>query len=59
MRDLYSVVHRECGPVSTFVTLREAERELAHMLADEPAWAGELWVEPFTVEVTARNGGDG
>ncbi len=56
MPDLYSIVHRECGPVSTFLTLHEAERELADVLADEPTWVGDLWVEP---EVSARVGGDG
>jgi hypothetical protein len=51
MPDLARVVHRDCGPSSTFLTLREAERELADVLYDEPTWVGDVWVEPFTVEV--------
>jgi len=31
--DLYSLVHREAGPVSTFTTREEAEAELAAVLA--------------------------
>jgi hypothetical protein len=40
------------------VTLREAERELADVLVDEPTWVGVVWVEPFTVEVSQREGGE-
>ena len=35
--DLYSLVHREAGPVSTFLTREEAEAELEAVLEDEPA----------------------
>jgi len=34
--DLYSLVHRDAGPVSTFTTRGEAEAELAAVLEDEP-----------------------
>lgn len=51
MADLYSLVHREAGPLSTFTTLEEAEAELAAVLEDEPGWLPELWVEPFVLVV--------
>ena len=51
MADLYSLVHREAGPVATFTTVAEAEAELKAVLEDEPAWRPDLWVEPFEVVV--------
>jgi hypothetical protein len=54
MADLYSLMHREAGPVSTFTTLGEAEAELEAVLEDEPGWVDDLWVEPFELVVTPR-----
>ena len=50
--DLYSLVRRETGPVSTFLTREEAEAELEAVLEDEPAWFPDLWVEPFVLVVS-------
>ena len=36
--DLFSLVHREAGPVSTFTTREEANDELEAVLRDEPTW---------------------
>ena len=47
MPDLWSLVHREYGPIQTFLTREEAERTLEDMLRDEPGWAEKLSVEPF------------
>ena len=47
--DLYSLVHREAGPVSTFTTREEAEAELAAVLEDAPDWRPDVWVEPLVV----------
>ena len=52
MADLYSLVHREAGPVSTFTTREEAEAELEAMLEDEPAWLPDVWVAPFELVVS-------
>ena len=49
--DLWSVMHRELGPVCTLLTRKEAELALAEMLRDEPGWADELSVEPFSFRV--------
>lgn len=51
MEQLYSLVHREHGAISTFTTSEEAERELERVLDDEPAWADLLRVEPFELIV--------
>lgn len=51
MADLYSLVHEEAGPVSTFTTMAEAVRELHAVLADEPDWIRRLWTEPFELVV--------
>ena len=47
MGDRFALIHRDAGPVATFVTQAEAERELTAMLRDEPSWKGAAWVEPF------------
>ena len=39
---LYSLVHREFGPISTFATQAEPQRDLEAVLRDEPDWAEEL-----------------
>ena len=54
MADLYSLVHREAGPVSTFTTREEAEAELAAVLEDEPRWVAYLWIEPFTLTLAEK-----
>ena len=51
MADLYSLMHREAGPLATFTTPAEAEEELAAVLEDEPDWRPDLWVEPFELVV--------
>ncbi len=47
MADLYSLRHREVGPLATFTTYEDAERELEDMLQEEPTWSVDLWIEPF------------
>lgn len=49
---LYSLVHRESGPVATYATEAEAQRDLAAVLRDEPGWVDDLYIErfEFTVE---------
>ena len=47
MPDFYSLVHCDAGPLETFETREEAERELARVVKDEPTWADDLWIEPF------------
>ena len=51
MADLYSLMHREAGPVSTFTTREEAKDELEAVLRDEPTWLTRVWIEPFTLVV--------
>lgn len=51
MADLYTLVHWDFGPVSTFTTLEDAERELAAVLRDEPEWEAELSIESFELVV--------
>ena len=40
--DLYSLMHREAGPLATFTTPAEAEAELEAVVEDEPAWDASL-----------------
>ena len=47
MAVLCSPVHRDAGPLATFTTWQDAVEELRDVLSDEPAWSGELWIEPF------------
>ena len=47
MADLYVVVHRDAGPLATFLTEAEAELERDEILNDEPEWADDVWIEPF------------
>jgi len=51
MTDLDSLVHAEHGPIRTFTTRGEAERELADVLEDEPGWVSDLYVESFELAV--------
>lgn len=47
MERLYSLVHRDDGAISTFMSREEAEQALRNVLADEPSWADQLRVESF------------
>ena len=51
MADPYLLVHREAGPLATFMTWQEAVDELRDVLSDEPTWSGDLWIEPFELVV--------
>ena len=51
MPDLYSVVHREIGPLATFANYDEAVLELERVFWDEPTWLPDLWIEPFDLVV--------
>jgi hypothetical protein len=44
---LYSLVHRESGPVATYATEEQARRTLEAVLQDEPGWAEDIYIEPF------------
>jgi hypothetical protein len=48
---LYSLVHGDAGPVATFTTEAEAQRELEAVLRDEPDWIEDLSIEPFELIV--------
>ena len=50
MAALYSLVHREFGPISTFAAHNEADRELGRVLEDEPGWVNVLSIEVFWVD---------
>jgi hypothetical protein len=56
---LYSLVHREEGPISTYLTKAKAERELEAVLRDEPDWADDLYIEPFEFVDAADADGPG
>ena len=45
--ELWSLVHRDFGPISTFVTREAAEEDLAAVLRDEPSWSEDLGVERY------------
>ena len=55
MPDLYSLVHREAGPLATFTTREEADLELLSVLDDEPGWVGDLAIETFELDVTGAS----
>ncbi len=48
MPDLWSLVHREFGPISTFLTREEAERELQECCVMSLAGPASFSVEPFS-----------
>ncbi len=48
----YVIVHREGGPLATFLLARDAEDVLDEILLDQPDWRGALTVEPFTLTVS-------
>ncbi len=54
MADLYSVVHREVGPLATLASYEEALRELGRVFIDEPTWWPDLWIEPLDPEEEAE-----
>jgi len=49
---LYSLVHREGGPVATYNSEAQARRSLEAVLRDEPDWVDDIWIEPFEFRVT-------
>ena len=49
--DLYVIVHREHGPVTTRLTPHEATREVVRQLAVDPDRRYDLWIEPFDIVV--------
>lgn len=55
MADFWVLAHVEHGPISTFLTREEAERELERVFGDEPTWVGTLKLQPFDV-VTGERG---
>jgi hypothetical protein len=48
------LVHRECGPIGTFLTAWDANDALMDFVEDEPDRAGDVFVEPFDVVVAAH-----
>ena len=48
------VVHRTAGPLATFETREEAEREREDILEDDPEWADDVWIEPFSGSASAN-----
>lgn len=48
---LYVIMHRDHGPVGSFLTPYAAGRALATMLLDEPERLHEVWLEPFELVV--------
>ena len=54
MAELYVLVHRECGPIATFLTARDANDALMDFVEDEPGSAGDVFVEPFDAVVAAH-----
>ena len=53
MADLYSLVHRDTGPVETYLTAREAIEAMQEVLRDEPDRWADVWVEPFDFVLAA------
>ncbi len=49
--DFYVVVHREAGPLATFLTRSEATSAMLELLDDEPDSLGDLVVERFRLVV--------
>jgi hypothetical protein len=59
--ELYSLVHREDGPLRTFATAKWTRRswneeELERVFGDEPAWVGTMRVESFELVVRDDEG---
>lgn len=51
MADFYVLVHRDAGPLASFLTSEDAEEALEEVFGDEPTWRSDLWVEPFELVV--------
>jgi len=51
---LWSLVHRKYGPLSTFAKFEDAQQTMADVIRDEPGWANELCVEPVQLRVAER-----
>ncbi len=51
MDEMWVLVHREGGPVQTFMSRDEAERVRDAVIADEPSWAEDVTIEPFELRV--------
>jgi hypothetical protein len=49
--DLYSVMHREVGPLATFTSYEDAEREVERAFGDAPTSIRDLSIEPFELVV--------
>ena len=45
--DLYALVHREAGPVKTYLNIYDAMKAMQEVLRDEPDWWQDVWAEPF------------
>lgn len=52
MTALWSLVHRDHGPISTFLTRGDAEAELTAVIEDEPTWVNDVKVERFELAVS-------
>jgi hypothetical protein len=52
--ELYVLVHRECGPIGTFLSARDANDALIDFVEDEPESRGDVFVEPFDVVVATH-----
>jgi hypothetical protein len=52
---LSSLVHREEGRLSTYMTEDQAQRELKAVLRDEPGWVDDVWIEQFEFVVQAHD----
>ena len=51
MELIYSLVHREAGPLATFLTKHEANWTIIEALRDEPSLRGSIAVETFQLVV--------
>ena len=48
---LYVIMHREHGPIGSFLTPYAAGRAMATMLLEEPDRLDDVWLEPFELVV--------
>ncbi len=54
MAELYVLVHREYGPIGTFLTAWDANDALMEFIEDEADSMSDVFVEPFDVVVAAH-----
>jgi hypothetical protein len=54
---LYSLIHVEVGPLATFLTCEDAEREREAVLRDEPTWAPDLVIRRIEFSVAVGDEG--